>query len=358
MTSAEKLETIIKKERPRKIFLVTSGSYQKSGAEKIFGTALNKKPLKTFVCPSANPTLKQIIQCISSLKKSRANLIVAIGGGNVIDTAKAANILAAQKKSHVAYITNRQKIEKPGKPLVAIPTTAGTGSEATHFAVIYIRKIKYSLTHNFVKPNYFILEPEFTYSLPPKITASTGMDALSQAIESFWSKKATKKSKEYSINALKLILPNLQSAVKNPSPTSRKAMMNGAHLSGKAINIAKTTASHALSYPLTIHYGIPHGHAVALTLPETIVHNAAAMKKSDRVKLFSALRSKTPKSAAASIRRLMKHIGLETSLHKLGIKNLKKIQNLITKEVNLERLGNNPKTLTAKDIQAIIKNIF
>lgn len=358
MNSAEKLKKILKKERPKRIFLVTSGSYKKTGAEKKFGNILKQFQTKIFLCSSPNPTLAQIQRCISALKKSRADLIVAIGGGNVIDTAKAANTLAAQKKSPVSYIKKGQKIAKLGKPLVAVPTTAGTGSEATHFAVIYINNIKYSLAHNFLKPNYFILEPGFTCSLPPKITAATGMDALSQAIESFWSKKATRKSKKYSVKALKLILPNLKSAVQNPSPISRKAMMNGAHLAGKAIDMAQTTASHAMSYPLTIHYGIPHGHAVALTLPETIMHNATAMKKGDRAKLLSALNSKTPKNAAASISRLMKNIGLETSLRELGIKNLKKIQNLMTKEVNLERLSNNPKTLTIEDIRAILRNIF
>ena len=139
----------------------------------------------------------------SSASKNRAQA-TAVGGGSVIDTAKMIKIFSANKGNPESYIRGEKEIEKSGPPMVAVPTTSGTGSESTHFAVVYIGKTKYSLAHKeHVLPEYAIVDPKFTYCLPKRITAETGIDALGQAIESYWAVGSTDESKGYAREAIK-----------------------------------------------------------------------------------------------------------------------------------------------------------
>ena len=161
-------------------------------------------------------------------------------------------------------------IENKGVPLVAVPSTAGTGSEATHFAVIYKENVKYSIAHPYLLPNCAIVDAQFTFELPPYITACSGFDALCQAIESFWSVQASEISKGYAREAIIKIRENLLNSIRESNQKSRQQMAHAALLSGKAINITKTTAPHAISYPFTSLYKISHGHAVSLSLEKFI----------------------------------------------------------------------------------------
>ena len=180
--------------------------------------------------------------------------VVSIGGGSTIDVGK--------------YIAFHLHI-----PHTAIPTTAGTGSEVTKFAVFTHNKKKFSLEDDRLIPTSYRLDPSRVVSLPLKQTASSGLDALSQAIESYWSPNATKESKEYSRQAVKRVLASLWFSYQYPkSELFRQHMLIAANFSGKAINIAKTSICHAISYPITTHYGVPHGLACALTLPFFMRH--------------------------------------------------------------------------------------
>jgi alcohol dehydrogenase len=366
MDSAKQLQEILENEKPKKVFLVFHEAYEKSGAKQKFADVLRSYDMESFSDILPNPTLEQVERGVAAFRNSKADLVVAIGGGSVMDTAKSLNLLAAQEGDALSYIKKERVITERGKPLVAIPTTAGTGAEVTRFAVVYVDKVKYSLSHEFLVPTYVVLDSEFTHSMPPRITAETGMDALAQCIESFWSKKATEESKEYARKGIELILSHVVKAVHNSTPEAREAMAQGAHLSGKAINISETTACHALSYPFTAHFNVPHGHAVALTLPAMIEFNAETMEKDVAAELFSLLGANPSTSlgasiaaeAAENIRSLMKEIGLETKISKLGIESLEQIQDLVLKEINLERLGNNPRNLTPADIRLILQKIF
>ena len=163
--------------------------------------------------------------------------------------------------------TNKAEISSPGKKLIAIPTTSGSGSEATHFAVVYVGGEKFSVAHPiYMLPNVVVLNPSLTYSMDSYQTALSGVDAFAQAMESYWSVNSTEESKKYSIEALELIIEHLPLAV-NYNDNSRDIMLHAANLAGKAINIAKTSGAHAISYVLTSKFNIPHGQAVALTLP-------------------------------------------------------------------------------------------
>lgn len=334
---------------PRHIFLVTGkDSYASSGASALVEPYLSGLKYTRFCDFSSNPALEDIEKGIQIFRKISPDIVIAVGGGSVMDMAKAINVLSQNEGIAREYIEGREIIQR-GKPLVAIPTTAGSGSEATHFAVAYVNGRKYSLAHHSMAPDWAIADPEFTYRLPKSITAATGMDALSQAIESFWSLRATDESRRYAKEAVALALANLKKAVLHPDEAVREGMSRAAHLSGKAINISKTTASHAMSYPLTVHFGIPHGHAVALTLPKLIIFN-------DHKEVTELLGAPDAKHAATVVETLMNDIGLSTRLRDFGVHS-EDIPNLI-EEMSVERAGNNPRPFKTKDAERILHSIL
>jgi len=273
--SIENLKSILERDKPKNIFLVTgNNSYVSSGAEKALNKILGSYHVKRFHGFETDPKLEEVEDGISLFNQGDYDFMVAIGGGSVIDTAKLINTFSANKGRPIDYITKELLLKNKGVPLVAIPTTAGSGSEATHFAVIYNDKAKFSVAHENILPDYAILDYQFTKDLPAGITASTGIDALSQAVEACWSINSTEESNKYAQEAILLIQDRLRDAVINIGRKSREEMMKASNLAGKAINITKTTAPHAISYILTSKFGIPHGHAVGLTLGKMLVYNS------------------------------------------------------------------------------------
>ena len=353
--SSEQLRDILAKTRAKNIFLVTGkNSFESSGAKVKFEKVLSFYRVDRFSDFETNPNLKDLEKGLRLFRKKKYDLVLAIGGGSAIDMAKLINIFSAQTGRPLDYIKKEKQIERKGLPLAAIPTTSGTGSEATHFAVVYADKTKHSVAHQYLLPSYVILDPSLTITLPKYLTASTGMDALCQAIESFWSRKATDVSRNYSREAVRLAFHNLEEAVKTSSPESKQAMMRAAHLAGKAINIAHTTAPHALSYTFTSHFGIPHGHAVGLTMGKIFEYNCR-FNKSFR-ELYDLLGVSSGSLAGRKLEKLMVSIGLETRLTRLGVKESD--LDLIAGSVNLERLKNNPVMIKKEQLKIILKAIL
>lgn len=368
--SVKNLKKILAKHKPKNIFLVTGqNSYTKSGAKSILDDYLKNHHVTHFNDFEENPKLKDIAKGIRIFGRNKCDFVIAVGGGSVMDIAKSINALAANPGNSIDYIKNKKNIKNKGKILIAIPTTAGSGSEATKFAVIYIGKTKYSLEHEFILPDYAIVDQQFTISLPKHITASTGMDALSQGIESYWCINSTNESKKYAKEAIKLVMKNLRMAVNKPSKKSRIAMSKAAHLAGKAINISKTTACHAISYPITSYFNVPHGHAVALTLGEILVYNSQVKEEDlsdkrgvDYVKktikeITNLLDSNTAEDAKTKIKNLMEEIVLRIKLSDLGIKTDNDINVIIKNGFNPDRVKNNPRRLTEEGLREILNKI-
>ena len=271
--SMNDLKSFFKEQSFERVFLVTGkNSYKSSGAEKYLSNLTKDKITFRFSDFEVNPTIEDLSKGVQKFDEFNPDIVIAIGGGSVIDMAKLINVVSANShSSSKQIIKNSGLIKKKGLKMVAIPTTAGTGSEVTQFAVIYISTKKYSLDHNYLLPDQYILNPSLVHNLPSNILASSAFDALSQAIESFWSVRSTDESKQYARESMKLILESLEKAVNQKSLRSIESLCYGANLAGKAINITRTTAPHALSYPITKIYGIPHGHAVALNLGKFFV---------------------------------------------------------------------------------------
>jgi alcohol dehydrogenase class IV len=193
-----------------KIFLVTGGaSYSLCGAQDRLRALLSGREVFRFSGFSENPKIADVERGIRLFRKEKCDSMIAIGGGSAIDIAKLINIGAAHKWPLIDYLRGNRKIQNKGKPFIAIPTTAGSGSEATHFAVVYVKGVKHSLGHKYLLPDVAIIDPQFTFSMPPRLTAVTGMDALSQAIESYWCIHSTEESKRYAKEAIVHILKNL-----------------------------------------------------------------------------------------------------------------------------------------------------
>lgn len=355
-TAPERLKKFLEESKIRRIFLVTGGkSYASSGAEQMFHKILSSYEIGKFSDFSPNPKLEDVERGINIFKKKKYDTVMAVGGGSVIDMAKIINILSAQDGLPADYIYGRKKIAKSGKSLIAIPTTAGSGSEATHFAVVYVGGKKYSVAHEYILPAMAIVEPILTMNMPPYLAATSGMDALSQAIESYWCVNATDVSKRLAGRAIGLILNNLVQSVRKPTLESRSAMALGSHLAGKAINITKTTAPHAMSYFFTSNFGISHGHATALTLGKVFVYNSD-VKNRAMVELTHLLGVANAGAASRKITSIMKRIGLETRLNKFGVQ--KSDIDLAIKSVNIERLQNNPRKMTKRDVKKILISIL
>lgn len=355
------LKKVIKTISPKKVFLVTGKqSYTKSGSEEFIQEVLLNTDTVIFSDFSKNPKINDVLRGIELFKKHQCNLVIAIGGGSVIDMAKLINIFAHQQCNPFEIIDNNKKITEKGIPFIAIPTTAGSGSEATHFAVLYVDNQKYSVAHKFMLPDYAIIHSDFTYNIPSYSAACSGVDALCQAIEAMWSINSTEESIAYSKEAIKLIKEHLSKAVHNNNQESRKAMSKASFLAGKAINIAKTTAPHALSYAFTSNYNIPHGHAVTLTLPSFIEFNYQLtdadcndtrgvdfVKKN--IEEICQIFDTSPSNCKEVISAFILSLDIEIDIKKLiGDKFNPRI---IINSINFERLNNNPRSINVEKIK-------
>ena len=369
--SIRKFGEVLEVHKPKRVFLVTDkASYETCGAKRFLDDLLGSSHVTRWHDFELNPKYEDLERGIALFRESKSDMVVAVGGGSVIDMAKMVNALAFHDAKPLDYIQRKRAFEQKGKPFVAIPTTAGTGSEATHFAVVYHGKEKYSLAHQYLLPSYAIVDPQFTFKVPPRITASTGMDALSQAIESYWNIYSTDESKRYAREAITLIMGNLRDAVKNSAQNARIAMARAANLAGKAINITKTTAPHAISYPITSYFGVSHGHAVALTLPSIFVYNSAldendvldkrgaAYVRNVMAELAALLGARDALGAKMALDDLMKQIGLETTLSRIGVRGEEDVELIIKNGFNPERVNNNPRLLTEKGLREILTTIL
>jgi len=357
ISAKDNLKKIIEIFAPRRIFLVRDKkSYELSGAKLLIDSVVRQKSIEIidFFDFTENPKEEEVIKGLNLLETKHIDLIIALGGGTVIDMAK----LIRFRNSYTGYLKHSDfKKSKEPIPLIAIPTTAGTGAEATHFAVLYDKKVKYSIAHPDMTPNIAIVDPEFTYTTPPYLTACSGFDALSQGIEAYWNINATTESDKYALKAIKLIYPNLLLAIKNDL-AARNKISEGAYWAGKAIDIAKTTAPHAFSYPFTSYYNFPHGHAVALSFPFFIHYNMYIPENEYKGKI--SLKEYHSKMDCLRFLLKMKN-GNEYNVMKDYISSLCLSfelpqtfdKNIILKNINTERLDNNPRLVTQKAIEQL-----
>lgn len=346
----------ILKQNAKKILIVASSRFNESELKHALDG--NKIPYVLFSDFSTNPKYEEMIEGIKSFQNNNCDFIVSYGGGSAIDVAKCIKLYCKTKLCD-NYLESEKKYNLVKH--LAIPTTAGTGSESTRFAVIYKDGIKNSVTHDSIIPDFVILNANLLKSLPDYQKKATVLDALCQAIESYWSVNSTEESKEYAKNATKKIYKNLFAYLENDVNASKEIMI-ASNLAGKAINISETTAAHAMSYKITSLYGTSHGHAVSLCLPyiwEYMLENLDKCidprGKNYIVKVMQELANimdcQNAKVAIEKLKDIIKRLNL--SIPKIN--NESELEELVD-SVNQERLKNNPIKLERKNIKNIYVN--
>ena len=362
LSSQQDLENFLKDKGYKKIFILCGKkSYIKSGAKKLLAKCLVNKITKFYYKSSPYPDIIELKDIIFSLRAFSPDLIIAVGGGSVIDYAKIVNVVPDTRGLDKKIVNYNYPIKKKLAQLVAIPTTSGSGSEVTSNATIYIKKIKYSVESEILKPDHFFLIPELVISGSRKIKSSAGFDAIAQAVESLISKKSNVRSINFAKKSLAISLKYYLDYLKKPNFQNTSAMCVAANLSGKAISISKTTVPHAVSYPFTSLYNISHGHAVSLTLEKFLKFNFINHEKAncnfDIIKRYKSIFNIFGVRDIVELEHLLIKIkqkaNLQNDFKKLKI-NLDNGINRIMDGINLLRLKNNPINLNKKDIKDIL----
>lgn len=343
--------------KEKKVLIVSGERCKKLSIVKdIVGKIQNVYYFSDF---SPNPTYESVVKGIEVFKKNNCNAVLAIGGGSAMDVAKCIKLFSTMKDNENFLM---QPFIENSIPLFVIPTTSGTGSEATKFAVIYYKGKKQSVTHESIIPNGVLLEPNVLENVPKYQRKATMFDALCHAIESYWSVNSTDQSRLYSKRALEIIFDNMESYLNNEY-LGNKNMLIAANTAGKAINISQTTAAHAMCYKVTSMYGIAHGHAAAIMLPKIWRYMLYSMNKciDPRGKSYVdgifkeialSMNCDTVEDAINKMEILLK--GLQMQIPEVKNSDLDEM----TLSVNTDRLKNNPVKLEKENIKEIYIKVF
>ncbi len=364
----ERLPEILKEIGCKRLFLVVDSSYPFLNIKDAI-EALPVMEMVTFSNFTPNPLYEQVCEGVEMLKASQCEAVLAVGGGSAIDVAKCIKLAVLSNEGNAAIIpplvSQRLPIEGNKIPFIAIPTTAGTGSESTHNAVMYYEGSKQTVTNDGILPDYALLEPTVLKTLPLYQKKCTMMDALCQGIESWWSVNSTDESKEYSKAAVELIMANWRQYIFDNDDDAAKVIMLAANYGGRAINIAQTTAAHAMSYKITSLYHLPHGHAVALCLPEIwdymIGHtnNCIDIRGERYVRdVFESISRSVGASSTEEAIRIIRNMMAEMGLGSPSFVNDVEAElELLCKSVNPIRLKNNPIRLDYNSIYSFYYRI-
>lgn len=363
----DKLSGILQEVGCRRLFLVIDSSYAFLNIKDTIEALPVEEKVK-FSDFTPNPLYEQVCNGIELLKSSNCDTILAVGGGSAIDVAKCIKLAVLAKEGNAAIIpplvSQRLPIDGSKIPFIAIPTTAGTGSESTHNAVMYYEGVKQTVTNDGVLPDCAVLEPSVLKTLPLYQKKCTMMDALCQGIESWWSVNSTEESYEYSRKTVELIMANWRKYVFDNDDEAAAQIMLAANYGGQAINITQTTAAHAFSYKITSLYKLPHGHAVAVCLPVIWEYMLGHMDKCIDIRgqeylanifkqIATAMGCDTPQLAISLFQDMMNAMELENPDAVNRDDELK----MLSTSVNPVRLKNNPVQLD-QDIKKLYEKII
>lgn len=338
-----------------KVLLVCGKSYDKLEISRFFGGLEEAGKIKLFRFSDyqANPDYESVVLGIQEFKKNECDAIIAVGGGSGMDVAKCIKVFC-NLNPEINYL--EQAIGACDVPLLVVPTTAGTGSEATRYAVIYYQGEKQSVTHQYCIPNAVFFDASTLVALPDYVKKSALLDALCHGIESYWSVNSTEESKQLAAQSIRMIKENYEQYIAGNTEVNA-VVLQAANIAGKAINITQTTAAHAMAYKLTKKYGISHGQAVALCLTKLWRYMEQHM---DQCK-----DSRGSEYVSQAFIHIAKALGFETVAEAilyleqmleewdLGIKIKKEDLDELVRSVNVVRLANNPIALSEQDIREI-----
>jgi len=351
----------------KRALVVIDPSLVKTGqADSILAPLREKKiDVATFDNVEPEPWVETADEAGAAASKHKADTVIGVGGGSTMDVAKAAAVLATNDGKASDY-QGLDLVEKPGLPSIMVPATAGTGSEVTFTAVLSRKKprMKAGINSNFLFPKLAVLIPRLTLSVPRDVTATTGMDALTHAIEGFTSRQATVLSDMVASKAIAMIGANLKQAVEDGNDiTARTNMLMGSLLAGIALANAGVGAVHSLSYPLGGNFRVPHGVANGLLLPYVMRFNIkhCAAKYAETANLLGEhtrglKHNQAAEKAIIFVERLMQETGVPTKLGALGISR-EHFPEMASGAMKVTRpLENNPRTVNIEQAVSIYEN--
>lgn len=313
------------------------------------------------------PEINHINDIYRSAKELNCQMVIAIGGGSAMDVAKIIAVLMTNTNT-VEELLGTDKVGNRGLPTVMVPTTAGTGAEVTPNAIVLVpeQELKVGVVSSKLIPDYVILDPLMTVKLPPAITASTGMDALTHAIECYISLKANPFSDTFALRAVQLISGSIREAYRQgESLRARHDMLIGAYYGGMCIATSGTAAVHALAYPLGSKYRIPHGLSNAMLLPYVMEFNQDAVEGKFRdiaVAMGLPVQHLTPQAAAEkmveNLYSLLQELEIKSALKGKRISEADLDQMVEAASQVTRLLDNNPKVVTRQDMRAIYSRLL
>ena len=303
----------------------------------------------------SNPSTRTVDAAAKILNSRECDAVVGIGGGSVLDSAK---VVACMKNYKKGCETFYKKIAiKEQVPFFALPTTSGSGSEATMYSVLTTRSgIKKTLQHKKFYAKVAIVDPELTYSMPPNITAATGIDAFCQSVESYWAKNSTEHTRKFSAEGIELSYHSLFKAVKEPEKQVRQNMSLSSLRAAQAFSNTGTTACHTVSYAITKKFRLVHGFAVALTLPWFLgfYSKKGGVAEKKCLEICNILGAKTIAQGREKIAEFMKSVGAPTTLREIGC-TPDDFEEII--KSSLTHKPQNPQKHTAQDLQRMFEEI-
>lgn len=334
--------------------LVCGNSFCKNGVADEFLRLGGGKIVEIFSDIRPNPTTDNVNDCVRLMREVDADFAVALGGGSPMDCCKAACAIVRGDDNIEPYHSSGKPIsEKEAIPMIAVTTTSGTASEVTNISVLtdINQNLKQPMNDPAMYPKIAVIDPELTLTVPPQVTASTGLDVLSHAIESYWSTLNQPICSACSIYAARLVFEWLEKAYTEPENlTAREKMAEASIVAGVAFSHPRTTGSHACSFPLTNIYGIPHGEACAFTLDYFVKFNAKHADSDGRLDaLAKDCGFDSAYEMADEISAMKKRMGMRSRLSEIGCTSDEQIAELTKKSMSM-LMKRNPIELNESDI--------
>lgn len=352
----------------KKVLLITDPGLVQAGVAQQVVEMLKQAAVEVeiFDAVEPDPSIQVATKAAEMAKNVKANVLIALGGGSAIDTAKSAALLVTNG-GYLKDYAGVNKVVKPILPLIAVPTTAGTGSEVTIFAVMSDpeKQEKFTISSALIAPAVAVLDPLLTLKLPPSVTAFTGMDALTHAIEAFTSSIAQPATDALALSAIKLILKHLPVAVgRGDNIMARDGMLQASLLAGIAFNNAFLGLAHAIASPLGGHFHVPHGLANAVMLPYVMEYNLpTAVRRYAEIGCALGLQAvgDTPRAVAektvAAITQLARDINIPEKLSNIGAKE--ELLPLVARDaLKSIQLKFNVRNASEKEILALLQKAY
>ncbi|BBB91271.1 MAG TPA: iron-containing alcohol dehydrogenase [Methylomusa anaerophila] len=353
-----------------KIFIVTGRTSTKNSPhfQDILALLENSGlPVRVFSEVEADPSVETVDQGTAQLMAFQADAVLAFGGGSPMDAAKSMSMVSANGGSIQDYLRGRRSIVKRGVPLICIPTTAGTGSEVTAAAVTTDKqsKEKIGISHEFMMPLLAIVDPLLHVSMPPAVTAATGIDALTHAMEAFVAVKANPVTDSLAIQAIKLIGSNLRAAyAQGDDLTARSNMALASLIAGAAFTNAGLGAVHGIAHPIGARFGISHGVANGIVLPYVMEYywqDGNAKFRDIAAALGEDVQGRADREAGwkaiAAINKLKQDIAIPDTLAAVNIAG-EALEDIVKDAATYRLLSNSPRRLTVEDLRIIVGRAF